>query len=111
MFDINRSAVRAFAQHGIDAEHLQLGWTARWDHPRERERDIDVLFMGCVTDRRERALGSYARTLSRYRVELVLSDNSQPNWAQSESFRADDAKWDLLGNHRSLSPTPVRDGT
>ena len=102
VFDINRSAVRAFARHGIVAEHLQLGWTEDWDHLAERERDIDVLFMGSLTDRRERALASFGRTFSRYRAELVLSDNSRPNWAQSESFRADDAKWDLLGRAKVL---------
>jgi hypothetical protein len=102
VFDINRYAVRAFAEHGIAAAHLQLGWTRQWDRLRERERDIDILFMGSLTDHRARALGSYAQTLSRYRVELVLSDNSRPNWAHSESYRADDAKWDLLGRAKIL---------
>lgn len=102
VFDINRSAVRAFARRGIAAEHLQLGWTQDWDHPAERERDIDVLFLGSLTERRERALASFGRTFSRYRAELVLSDNSRPNWAQSASFRADDAKWDLLRRAKVL---------
>jgi hypothetical protein len=102
VFDINRSAVRAFAQHGIAAEHLQLGWTEDWDHAAQHERDIDVLFMGSLSERRERALASFGRIFSRYRTELVLSDNSRPNWAPSESFRADDAKWDLLGRAKLL---------
>ncbi len=46
VFDINRAGVRAFAHHGIAAEHLQLGWTEVWDHLTERERDVDVLFIG-----------------------------------------------------------------
>ncbi len=104
IFDINRSAVRAFARHGVVAEHLQLGWTPEWDYlPQpEPERDIDILFMGSVTDRRERALASYARTFARYRVEVVLSDNSRPNWSQSESFRAGPAKWDLLSRAKIM---------
>ncbi len=102
VFDINRYAVRAFAEHGIEAQHLQLGWTQAWDHLAERERDIDVLFMGTLTERRARLLGSYGRTFSRYRVELVLSDNSRPNWAPSGSYRDAEAKWDLLGRAKIL---------
>lgn len=102
VFDINRLAVDAFAEEGIEAHHLQLGWTPLWDHLAARERDIDVLFMGCISDRRAEALARYARTFSRRRVELVLSDNSRPNWSQSQSFHADDAKWDLLGRAKVL---------
>ena len=96
VFDINRYAVREFGRHGIEAQHLQLGWTSGWDHLNEGERDIDILFMGATSDRRNRALASYAQTFSRRRVEIVLSDNSRPNWAPSESFRDHDRKWDLL---------------
>jgi hypothetical protein len=102
VFDINKFAVDAFGRHGIDAHHLQLGWTPQWDHLAERERDIDILFMGCVSDRRMRALARYARTFSRRCVELVLSDNSRPNWASSQSFRVDEAKWGLFGRAKIL---------
>ena len=101
IFDINRF-YPAFQRAGIAAHHLQLGWSPVWDHLTERERDIDVLFMGCVTDRRARALAHYARTFSRRRVELLLSDNSRPNWSQSQSFRTDEVKWDLLGRAKVL---------
>lgn len=102
VFDINRSAVRAFARHGITAQHLQLGWTAEWDHFSNEDRPTDVLFMGALSERRERALGSYARTLSRLTTQLILSDNSRPNWAPSESYRADAEKWDLLSHTKIL---------
>lgn len=102
VFDINRLAVQAFAEKGIEAQHLQLGWTPSWDYLAERERDIDILFMGCVSDRRAEALARYARSFSRRRVELVLSDNSRPNWSPSQSFRAEQEKWDLLGRAKVL---------
>jgi hypothetical protein len=102
VFDINRHAVRMFGSRGIHARHLQLGWTAQWDHLRERERDIDVLFMGCLTDRRGKALAGYGRSLQSRRTCYVLSDNSQPNSVPSGSFVVDDEKWDLLGRSKLL---------
>lgn len=102
VFDINRSSVEAFEAARIPAQHLQLGWTPEWDHLDERERDIDILFLGCISERRARALGSYAEIFSKRRVELVLSDNSLPNWTPSASFKADQSKWDLLRRAKIL---------
>ncbi len=102
IFDINLHAVEAFHESGIAARHLQLGWTQGWDHLRDSERDVDVLFMGCITDRRSAALASYVRTLWRRRNCLILSDNSRPNWQQSESFLVEDEKWDLLNRTKVL---------
>ena len=96
VFDINRLAVREFRRKGIDAQHLQLGWTPAWDHLGDGERDIDVLFLGTVSERRMRALASYGRTLNGRRAELIFSDNSRPNWRSAEGFVADEQKWQLL---------------
>jgi hypothetical protein len=102
ILDINAHAVAAYRAAGVPAQHLQLGWTSSWDHLSERERDIDVLFMGCFSDRRAAALASYAKTLFRRRTCYVLSDNSKPNWVPSESFRIDEEKWDLLGRAKVI---------
>lgn len=102
VFDINSLAVRAFRTNGIDAHHLQIGWTPGWDHLRERERDIDVLFLGSISDRREAGLARAARLFSRWRTCLILADNSLPNWHAAASFRTDQEKWDLLGRAKIL---------
>lgn len=105
LFDINRLAVRAYAERGIEAHHLQLGYTEAWDFLPEAAgtaaRDIDVLFMGAASERRLRHLASYTHTLSRRSCRWVISDNSRPNWEASESFLGDE-KWDLLGRSKVL---------
>lgn len=102
VLDINAHAVDAYRAAGVQAHHLQLGWTSSWDHLSERERDIDVLFMGCYSGRRAAALASYAKTLFRRRTCYVLSDNSKPNWMPSESFRIEEDKWDLLSRAKVI---------
>ena len=101
-FDISRYAIADYSRHGLVVEHLQLGYTARWDrrlHP-EDPREVDVLFMGCATKRRNDALAAYADILWPYRNLMLLSDNSQPNSKPSASFMADREKLDLLARSR-----------
>jgi hypothetical protein len=103
VFDINRFSVRALRDAGIPAQHLQLGWTQRWDRlDSNRERDIDVLFMGAATPRRLEMLGAAAHVLWDRRCHFVVSDNSAPNWRPSGSFVVDDAKWELLSRSKVL---------
>ena len=103
VFDINRFGIRAFAMEGIVAHHLQLGWTQAWDHlDPQRERDIDVLYMGSHTDRRARVVGAMARSLSRFNNVLLFSDNSRPNWRSSANYLTNAQKWDLLSRAKVL---------
>jgi Glycosyl transferase family 2 len=101
-FDINRWSVELLRRAGVAARHLQLGYTPRWDHfDPDRERDIDVAFLGCHSPRRLHHLNSYARVLSRWNCHVQLSDNSRPNTGNSPSFLADQ-KWDLLARSKVL---------
>ena len=103
VFDLSRWSIREFAQHGVSAEHFQLGYSPVWDHFEPgRERDIDVLFMGCYSERRGRYLAGYSDSLWRWRSQITLSDNSAPNWAPSARFLSGDEKWDALGRARVL---------
>jgi hypothetical protein len=103
LFDFSRWSVREYARRGIPAEHFQLGHSPLWDHTDPtRARDVDVLFMGCITERRSRALARCADSLWRWRSRLVLTDNSAPNWAPSGRFLSGDEKWDALSRSRVL---------
>jgi hypothetical protein len=103
VLDVNLRAVAAYAQAGVAAEHLQLGYSEAWDRRAEvPERDIDVLFLGRATPRRERALAGYADRLERFRCELILSDGSVPNAEQGPNFVAGADKLRLLARSRVL---------
>jgi hypothetical protein len=103
VFDINRATVEEFNSLGIAAHHLPLGYSRSWDRfDAGAERDVDVTFMGCATDRRERILSGYAPILARRRCELVISDNDAPNPGSGSSFLAGDDKWSLLGRSKLL---------
>jgi hypothetical protein len=102
VFDINRAAVREFRNRGIAAEHLPIGWTDHWARPGAAERDVDLLFLGSLTKRRERLLASYAPTLSHLRSHLVISDNRRPNVATSSTFVAGERKRELLSRSKIL---------
>ncbi len=102
IFDISSWGTQMFRERGLPARHLQIGYTPRWDHfDADRERDIDVLFLGAQTSRRLRYLAGYGRTLSRWNCHLQLSDNSAPNVGASPGF-VTDAKWDLLTRAKVL---------
>jgi hypothetical protein len=103
VFDINRASVRRMRELGIEAEHLQLGYTPLWDRfDPEAARDVDILFLASATERRERLLAEWARSLSRHHCQIVVSDNLQPNVATSQSFLAGDDKWSLLARSRVM---------
>jgi hypothetical protein len=103
VFHVSRWSIREFAGQGISSEYIQLGYSSLWDHfDAKRDRDIDVLFVGCHSDRRGQYLARYADSLWRWRSQITLSDNSAPNWAPSARFLSGNAKWDALGRARVL---------
>jgi Glycosyl transferase family 2 len=104
VFDLNRGAIREFTRRGVRAMLFQLGYTPRWDHrgAEGNERDIDLLFMGSHSQRRDRYLADFAETLWRWHCRLVLSDNSGPNFAPSARYLADEGKWDALTRSKVL---------
>jgi Glycosyl transferase family 2 len=118
VFDINPRSVRAYGGEGIEASLLELGHTSLWDRfdpstsvnakarsvsrPGVLERDIDILFLGRLSLRRELALASYAGIFERFRCHLGLSDNSRPNVASGAAFVAGGDKRDLLARSKVL---------
>lgn len=103
VFDINARAVRAYRGNGIDATHIQLGYTELWDGDRlAHERDIDVVFMGRFSERRADALSLYSDVLERFKCHFVISDNSQPNIGSGPNFLIGEEKRRLLARAKVL---------
>jgi glycosyl transferase family 2 len=103
VLDLNERAVRAYRGEGVEAERLQIGYSEFWDRrDAVPERDIDVLFLGRVTRRREEALAAYADVLERFRCEFVLSDDSTPNSGEGTNFVSGENKLLLLARSKVL---------
>jgi hypothetical protein len=95
----------------ISPEQLQLGYSEAWDgRDGAAERDIDVLFLGRATERRERALASYADLLERFRCEFVFADPSVPNAHEGPSFVAGENKRVLLARSKVLLNIHAEEG-
>lgn len=103
VFDFSQHAVGAYRRDGVPAQHLPFGWTPSWDRfSAEPAYDRDLLFLGCVSGRREQALSQLTRPLWQREAMLVMSDNSAPNWQDVGSFVTRDIKKALLAGSRVL---------
>ncbi|MBJ7608238.1 MAG: glycosyltransferase family 2 protein [Candidatus Dormibacteraeota bacterium] len=103
VFDISARAVRQYGEWGIKARHFPLGYSSYWDVPDATvERDIDVLFMGSLSARRENLLARFGRALQDQRFQIVLSDNSRPNSRQAKNFVIGARKRRLLARSKVL---------
>jgi hypothetical protein len=103
VLDINHRAVRAYCEAGVGAEHMQLGYCEAWDRRLDvTERDIDVLFIGRSTPRREWALAHYADALERLNCHILLSDDSAPNSGDGVNFVSGENKLQLLSRSKVL---------
>jgi hypothetical protein len=103
VFDISPASVAEWRWRGIAAERLTLGYTARWAAPSlDEPRDVDVAFLGCASERRNRLLASYAPLLARRRCRLLLSDNVRPQTPDTPGFLIGPDKRELLRRTRVL---------
>jgi|GEM_PF-3584354 len=96
----------------LSPEQLQLGYSEAWDgRDGVAEREIDVLFLGRSSERRERALAGYADLLERFRCEIVLADPSVPNAHEGPSFVTGENKRRLLARSKVLLNLHAEEGS
>lgn len=103
VLDFSQHTVAAYRARGVAAEHVRFGWTPTWDtFDAHAEPELDLLFLGCATPRREYELAKLGRLLWSRRSRLVMSDNATPNIADHAAFSTGRAKRELLAGTRVL---------
>lgn len=114
VLDINRLGVTELRARGIAAEHLPIGYVPEWDAwggDLDRERELDVVFLGAHAERRGRALACAAPYLDGRRAAIKLTESDRPHSGENESFWCRERKWKTLANTELLfnvhrSPLP-----
>jgi hypothetical protein len=94
--DINPLAAEEMRRRGVQAEHAQLGYISSWDvwgGEREKDRPIDLAFLGRFTEERGRMIARCRPALERRRGALFLTETVKPHMK--------DATYYLSGTHRS----------
>ncbi|MDQ2730010.1 MAG: hypothetical protein M3Y91_19635, partial [Actinomycetota bacterium] len=105
VLDLSSVGAGALRAAGVPARHLQLGYSARidrWRGDTSRPRDVDVAFLGAMTDRRGRFFGDAATRLAGARCELRFFDQSSAKHAGDPGFVAGADKWSRLAGTRVL---------
>src|SRR5579884_1206597 len=103
-FDIAPGAVRELRRRGLPAIPFQLGYSDFWDswHGDESvERDLDVLFLGSHTDRRERLIAGYGGPLWSARTRFLLPPEA-PKTGPTNDYLTDNDKRRQLRSARLL---------
>lgn len=105
VLDISQVAVAELRRRGVAARHLQLGYHPSWDRWGGRDtrpRSKDVLFLGSITERRDRCLSSMAPLLWDCETDIRLFEFPRPMTETRGHFVAGEDKWRLLADSRIL---------
>ncbi len=99
--DINAHGVEALRRDGVEARHLRLGGVPSMDR-RSSDRDIEVLFLGGLTDRRGAVLAGLAPLLWDRSAELRTFRFTRPVRGRVPGLVFGDEKYRLLGRSKIL---------
>ncbi len=96
--DINGAGEIELRRRGVRAERFRLGYAEYWDvygGEEGPERDIDIVFMGTTTPRRQAVLAANATPLTRHRCRILLAPE-RPKPHARDDYLVDDQKRALL---------------
>ncbi len=99
--DINEDGVAALRAEGVNAHRLVLGTVPSMVAP-ATARDIDVLFLGALDERRSQVLAALAPRLARHRSELRCFVNDRPVGIHTPGLVFGAAKHRLLARAKVL---------
>ncbi len=103
--DINRRGVTEMRQRGMETYRLHPGYYQGWDAwggATSKERSLDVLFLGSITERRAEFLAESASILSQWACDLRLFIGDRPVRDHTEHFVHGRAKHEMLATSRVL---------
>ncbi len=83
---INRSSLAELRRRGVDAQHLQLGYTRHWDawQGGDGHRPIDITYLGATDRRRDAFVAGYGRWFWHRQTAMLV-----PRLAPKPSAQAD----------------------
>lgn len=102
-FELSEEAVHQLAAAGLHADHFPFGYVDRWDKWRqaERERPIDIVYLGTADDRRLALLAQIADDLDGLTCEFLIPPH-EPMTRSRPDFLLADEKWELLASSKVL---------
>jgi hypothetical protein len=103
--DINPLAAEEMRREGIDTEHAPLGYIPSWDvwgGGEERERPIDLAFLGRHTPERAATIARCRPALQQRRGALYLTETVKPHVAGSTYYLAGERRSRLLAESKVL---------
>jgi hypothetical protein len=101
---INRSSAAELRRRGVRCEHLQLGYSAHWDHWRGdegTERAIDVLYLGAADPRRDPLLAGIGASLWSRNCQFLVPP-LEPRQGPRADFLKEQDKYARLGGAKIL---------
>lgn len=106
IIDVNLDSMMELKRRGIDVHPFQLGYTAEWDRwqGQDRERNIDVGYLGSTDDRRDKALAGFAPPLLwdlNSRISLPTPP-TPPNSGDQANYVVGKRKFELLADTKIL---------
>jgi hypothetical protein len=103
--DINPLAAEEMRRRGVGAEHAQLGYIPSWDvwgGDRDKDRPIDLTFLGRFTEERGRMIARCRPALERRRGALFLTETVKPHMKEAAYYLSGRRRSELLADAKVL---------
>jgi hypothetical protein len=102
-FALNQEAVTALRGRGIPAGHLQLGYVPGWDQwgGGDRERAVDITYMGVSEPRRNPIIAGYGDILWKWRTAILVPPHVAKPTGDAD-FLVGRGKWRHLASTKVL---------
>ncbi|HEX3360158.1 MAG TPA: glycosyltransferase family 2 protein [Solirubrobacterales bacterium] len=103
--DINPLAAEEMRRRGVQADHAQLGYIPAWDvwgGERDKERPIDLAFLGRFTAERGQMIARCRPALERRRAALYLTETVKPHMKDAAYYLSGTRRSELLADSKLL---------